>query len=188
MLDHIHQALGIPPDYRSNCGMPEHAECSNLVAIGNDAAGRPALLEAGTAEAWTRLQQAAAAAGHTLLLVSAFRSIDYQHQLFQRKLARGIAISDILKVNAAPGFSEHHSGRALDLACPDFPWLEESFERSPAFAWLQSRAADFGFRMSFPRNNPFGVLYEPWHWYYLGGKQQLIAGGGDKSAGTVVQQ
>lgn len=168
MLHDIHQQLGIPADYRQTCGMPEHQECNSLVPVGNDILGRPARLEAQAALAWNRMQMAAAIEGITLQLVSAYRSVDYQRQLIQRKLDRGLDISSILQVNVAPGFSEHHSGRALDLGCPDFQHLEESFESSPAFAWLQQHAGEFGFRLSFPRHNPFGVLYEPWHWYYIG--------------------
>jgi len=168
VLQVIHQQLGIPSDYGVRCGMPLQEECGDLVSVGADAFGRPAQLEAATAAAWNQLQQAAALAGHTLQLVSAFRSIDYQRQLFQRKLERGLAIADILKVNAAPGYSEHHSGRALDLGCDGYAHLEEEFERSPAFAWLTAHAREFGFRLSFPRDNPYGVLYEPWHWYFEG--------------------
>lgn len=160
--------LGIAPEYPQQCGMPLQAECPQLVDVGLDAFERPARLEANTAQAWYSMQAAAADAGITLQLVSAYRSYDYQKQLFLRKLARGERISDILKVNAAPGFSEHHSGRALDLNTPGCVPLEEDFETTTAFAWLQAHAADFGFRLSFPRANPFGVLYEPWHWYYSG--------------------
>ncbi|NND57300.1 MAG: D-alanyl-D-alanine carboxypeptidase family protein, partial [Xanthomonadales bacterium] len=37
-----------------------------------------------------------------------------------------------------------------------------------AFAWLTAHAKQFGFRMSFPRGNPHGVAYEPWHWAWRG--------------------
>ena len=168
MLHEIHATLGIPADYRERCGMPEHAECTSLVDVGPDAFGRPARLEAAAALAWKELQQAALYDGIELQLVSAFRSIDYQRELIQRKLERGEDIAAILQVNAAPGFSEHHSGRALDLGTPGHAHLEEVFEQSPAFAWLQRRAGEFGFRLSFPRNNRYGVMYEPWHWYYEG--------------------
>lgn len=168
MLQQIHEILGIPADYGLVCGMPEQPECGTLVEVGNDAFGRPARLETATAAAWQHLQQAALADGIELQLVSAFRSVDYQRQLIQRKLDRGQDITAILQVNAAPGFSEHHSGRALDIGCPGYPHLEEVFEQSPAFGWLQRRAGGFGFRLSFPRNNRFGVLYEPWHWYFQG--------------------
>jgi len=157
--------LGIASEYPQQCGMPMHPECPLLVDVGLDAFNRPARLEATTAEAWQALRAAAASAGVELQLVSAYRSYDYQKQLFLRKLARGDRIADILKVNAAPGFSEHHSGRALDLNTPGCPPLEEVFETTAAFAWLQANAADFGFRLSFPRTNAYGVVYEPWHWY-----------------------
>jgi len=100
--------------------------------------------------------------------ISGFRSHAYQLGIFRRKMARGQSISQILSVNAAPGFSEHHSGRALDIGTPGEPAAEESFERTAAFAWLQDRAATFGFRMSYPRDNPHGIVYEPWHWCWVG--------------------
>ena len=44
---------------------------------------------------------------------------------------------------------------------------EESFEATPAFDWLQRHAGASGFAMSYPRGNPHGIVYEPWHWRYL---------------------
>ena len=72
----------------------------------------------------------------------------------------------ILQVNAAPGFSEHHSGLALDIGTPGEPPAEETFEHTAAFAWLQSDAGQHGFAMSYPRDNPNGIVYEPWHWRF----------------------
>jgi D-alanyl-D-alanine carboxypeptidase len=101
--------------------------------------------------------------------ISGYRSHDYQLGIFERKLARGLTVDEILTVNAAPGYSEHHSGLALDIGTPDEPPAEESFERTPAFAWLRDHAAGHGFRMSYPRDNPHGIVYEPWHWAYAPG-------------------
>ena len=42
--------------------------------------------------------------------------------------------------------------------------LEEDFENTGAFDWLSRRASQFGFHLSYPRDNPHGVIYEPWHW------------------------
>ena len=99
--------------------------------------------------------------------ISGYRSHDYQLGIFERKLARGLTVDEILTVNAAPGYSEHHSGFALDIGAPDEPPAEESFERTPAFAWLGENAGDYGFAMSYPRDNPHGIVYEPWHWAFL---------------------
>ena len=165
-LDQIFQSLGIPATYASTCGMPLQPECTNLVDTELDVFGRQPRLDARAFAAWTQMKEAAARDGVTLQLVSAFRSIQYQRDLILRKLARGDSIAAILAVNAAPGYSEHHSGRALDIGTPGYAHLEIEFERSPAFAWLARHAANFGFHMSFPRDNAYGVQYEPWHWCY----------------------
>ena len=68
--------------------------------------------------------------------ISGYRSHDYQLGIFERKLARGQTVQQILTVNAAPGYSEHHSGNALDIGTPGEPPAEESFEATAAFAWL----------------------------------------------------
>ena len=88
--------------------------------------------------------------------------------LFERKRARGLSVEEILTVNAAPGYSEHHGGRALDIGTPDEPPAEESFERTRAFDWLRAEAGGHGFAMSYPRDNAHGIVYEPWHWCWHG--------------------
>ena len=117
-----------------------------------------------TAREWAAMQSAAADEGVTLLIVSGFRSIDYQARLIRKKLNAGQSVSEILAVNAAPGYSEHHTGRAIDIATPGSRPLTEEFEDSAAFRWLQKNAAEYGFSMSYPRNNRAGFVYEPWHW------------------------
>ena len=162
----IHRELGIPPGYSAVCGMSLQEECTNLVDTETDVFGRQPQLDAEAFAAWQAMQSAAATDGIVLQIVSAYRSFDYQKQLFMRKLARGDSLDTILQVNAAPGYSEHHTGRALDIGCPGFPYLEVIFENSPAFLWLQENAASFNFHMSFPQGNTRGIQYEPWHWCY----------------------
>ena len=98
------------------------------------------------------------------MIVSGFRSIEYQASLIRNKLESGQSLSEILAVNAAPGFSEHHTGHAIDIASPGSRPLTEEFEASTAFAWLQQEASRFGFSMTYPRENQQGFIYEPWHW------------------------
>ena len=157
-------ALGVPRDYGRSRGLRRVREARALEPIGSDAHGRDQWLIPRAARAWQRMRAGAAAGGIELHVVSAFRSIAYQLDLIRRKLAQDQSIEQILSVSAAPGYSEHHSGRALDLTTPGFAALEEEFERSAAFAWLSANAAHFGFRMSYPRGNRHGIVYEPWHW------------------------
>lgn len=162
------EELGIAGSYGRDHRLPLQPEAESLVSAGKDVYDRAQRLSPGAATAWRALRAAASGDGVTLQLVSAFRSVNYQAGLLRRKLEQGQELARILEVSAAPGFSEHHTGRALDLTTPGSPVLEEAFEETPAFDWLSAHAPDHGFRMSFPRNNRHGVLYEPWHWFYVG--------------------
>ena len=139
-----------------------------LEFAGKDRYQRALWLEYHTMQAWQRMQVYAKRDGVFLEAISGFRGHHYQMGIFKRKMASGQSISEILSVNAAPGFSEHHSGRALDISTLNEPAAEQSFEHTAAFNWLNTFAVDFGFRLSYPRNNIHGICYEPWHWYYLG--------------------
>jgi D-alanyl-D-alanine carboxypeptidase len=158
------QSLGIPVDYAHSHQLSVEPEPSLLTLAGLDRYRRPLWLQSGAANAWHQLVRAAASQGVSLEAVSGYRSSAYQCGIFERKLARGQSLADILAVNAAPGYSEHHSGRAIDISSAGEPSAEASFEGTPAFAWLQKHADSFGFAMSYPRGNPHGVIYEPWHW------------------------
>ncbi len=161
--------LGISGDsYASKTGLSWILEPTLLSYAGRDRYRRPLWLETQTAKLWLRMQHAAAKDQTALQAISGFRSHAYQAGIFARKIARGLTIQQILTVNAAPGFSEHHSGRALDISTPGLAAAEESFEHSQAFEWLTRHAADFGFRLSYPRDNIHGITYEPWHWYWQG--------------------
>ena len=102
------------------------------------------------------------------MIPSGYRGIEYQAGLIRKKIEAGQVIEDILKVNTAPGHSEHHTGQAVDIATPGSRPLTEEFEDTDAFRWLESRAIEFGFSMTYPRDNPWGVIYEPWHWSLKG--------------------
>jgi D-alanyl-D-alanine carboxypeptidase len=84
--------------------------------------------------------------------------------LIRNKLVAGHDITDILRTNAAPGFSQHHTGRAIDIATPGARPLTEDFATTSAFEWLIVQAGRFGFGMPYTRSNRFGIAYEPWHW------------------------
>ena len=157
-------ALGLDDSYAQRTGLEMVAEPDWLALAGFDRYRRPLWLVEPAARAWTHMQAAARRDGIVLEAISGYRSHDYQLGIFERKLARGLTVEEILEVNAAPGYSEHHSGRALDISTPGEPAAEESFEATPAFGWLTGNASAHGFNMSYPRDNPHGIVYEPWHW------------------------
>ena len=157
--------LGIDAQaYADRTGLALEPEPDWLAFAGFDRYRRALWLRRDAARAWLAMRDAAMRDGVVLEAISGYRSHDYQLGIFERKQARGLAVEEILAVNAAPGFSEHHSGQALDIGTPGEPPAEESFEATPAFDWLQRNAATHGFAMSYPRDNPHGIVYEPWHW------------------------
>ena len=146
--------------------LPAHQRSCRLVETGEDMFSRICRMHPATWQAFEQMVNDAYQDGIELNVVSAYRDYAYQAQLITKKLDQGQDILDILKVNAAPGYSEHHSGRALDLNTPGCEPLSEAFENTAAFAWLQTNASLYGFNMSYPRNNSDGIIYEPWHWCY----------------------
>lgn len=164
------QQLGLDADaYADESGLSLEPEPVLLHHAGRDRFARPLWLRRSAAQGWRRMQRHAARDGIALDAISGYRSHAYQLGIFERKLARGQRVEEILQVNAAPGFSEHHSGLALDIGTPGEPPAEESFEHTDAFAWLQQHGAEHGFQLSYPRGNPHGIVYEPWHWRWHGG-------------------
>lgn len=171
----LHGELGISADYGSVEGLPFYPEAAELIEVGPNLVGRMQSLTPITAQAWQSMVKHAAGAGIQLLIVSGFRSFDYQAELIRRKIGAGQVIDEILTVNAAPGFSQHHTGAAIDIASPGCRPLTEEFETSTAFEWLTENAATFGFSMTYPRDNSFGFVYEPWHWAHASGNSAETA-------------
>ena len=159
-------SCGIAPELieRRSLYLCNEATGLELAETGED--GRQFMLLPEAARAWKEMVAAAAREGVALRLASAFRSLDRQVEILRGKLAEGVSLDEILRESAPPGYSEHHTGRAIDVTTPGSPGLEEVFENTEAFRWLTRRAHEFGFRLSFPRGNRYGYAYEPWHWFY----------------------
>jgi LAS superfamily LD-carboxypeptidase LdcB len=99
-------------------------------------------VEARTARAFTAMAEAAANDGVELELTSGFRTNERQAELYDEY------VHDAGALAAKPGYSNHQSGRALDINC----WNWSVYE------WLTAHAARYGFKRTVPG--------EPWHWEY----------------------
>ena len=151
----------------------KEAPQSELEAIGNDGGIR---LRHAAAKAYREMAAAAQQEGVSLTPISAFRTIDDQKYLyFDVKAQRGQNPSERAKVSAPPGYSEHHTGYAIDVGDANVPAtnLSQGFDQTAAFRWLEANAPRFSFEVSFPKDNKQGVSYEPWHWRYVGDSDSL---------------
>lgn len=165
-IDEQLNELGISLDSLQARKLPLYEEAKTLCLAEVDDQGREHLLIEEACIAWRELKTAAQQDGEEIFIVSAFRSISRQCEIIRSKLNNGMIIEDIIKVCAPPGFSEHHSGCAIDLSTVGVEMLSEEFENTTAFQWLKCNAHRYGFRLSYPRDNLAGYLYEPWHWKY----------------------
>lgn len=162
------EALGIPADYPASRNLQLQPEATELVSVGTNDEGREVLLTPAAATAWKTMVGRAEVYGIALIPLSGFRGVDRQSEIIRGKLALGEAIEDILCTMAPPGYSEHHTGCAIDIGTRGVLPLEEAFATTAAYAWLARHGGHFGFRMSYPRNNRQGFIYEPWHWFFQG--------------------
>lgn len=162
------ERLGINQNYGIQHQLPIQTPPKRLTSAGKDCFDRSQRLTPMTLKAWQKMRAAAGQDNMELQMVSAYRDLDYQIGIVQRKLEQGQLITDILKVSAAPGFSEHHTGRAMDLNTPDCIPVEDEFADTDAYQWLQQNAGHFGFIESYPQNNIHKIAWEPWHWCYQG--------------------
>ena len=113
--------------------------------------------------------------GAKLYIISAYRTDATQTRLFNNEvnsvkrdypsLSQEEAEIKAATEVARPGTSEHQLGLAVD-----FNSVEQSFENTKAFKWLQKNCTDYGFilRYSASKLDITGVIYEPWHYRYVG--------------------
>ncbi len=162
----IHAELGIPRELIVSRGLSPFDEAESLVLaeVGED--GREHFLSPSAASAWHALRSAASRDGVSLSIISAFRSIERQAEIIRRKLSKGASIEEILGASAPPGYSQHHTGRAIDVSTPGSRALEIEFDKTEAYSWLLANARQFEFSLPYPLHNNLGYQYEPWHWCY----------------------
>ncbi|MDR0475195.1 MAG: M15 family metallopeptidase [Treponema sp.] len=129
-----------------------------------DASRRGLMLRAAAAASLGEMAAAARAEGHTLTASSAYRSYEYQIQVYERNVREmGKEAAD--RESAAPGFSQHQLGLTVD-----FGPIDDSFARTRESRWLAANASLFGWSLSYPADLEAvtGYRWESWHYRYVG--------------------
>lgn len=135
-------------------------------------------------DSYQEFSKAASQAGYPLVIISAYRSISDQKQVFDGRVAQYMsqgmdeeqAQDKTKETSTEPGHSEHHTGLALDIV--DESWqqnytqtvLEEDFGQEDSAKWLAEHASDYGFILRYPEGKEeiTKINYEPWHFRYVG--------------------
>lgn len=135
------------------------------------------MLRKEAAEALERLFEAAERDGIYLAGVSGYRSHATQKALFDRYVKRD-GYEKARTYSALPGTSEHETGLAIDVSGSDGKCAAaDCFGDTQEAAWLERRAAEFGFIIRYPdgKSDITGYQYEPWHLRYVGELAAQIA-------------
>lgn len=135
-------------------------------------------LDSRAAPYMTAMLDAAKKDGVNIGMVCGYRSRETQQGLFEDKISRVIktgvasanASSAAAQVVAPPGYSEHETGLAADLAYNGNSYLDSSYENTPAFTWLSAHAVEYGFILRYPKDKVSVTQYdyEPWHYRFVG--------------------
>jgi zinc D-Ala-D-Ala carboxypeptidase len=169
------RAVQLAPTSRSLLGHRafEEAPEDDLVAL---SANNSIRLRSSAATQFEAMTQAARRDGLRLVPLSGYRSHSEQESIFfGLKAQRGQDAQTRAEVSAPPGYSEHHTGYAIDVGDGNQAGthLNEAFADTPVYAWMAENAVRFDFELSFPPDNFQGVDFEPWHWRYVGDRHSL---------------
>ena len=96
-----------------------------------------------------------------LIVDSGCRSVGFQIRIIKNRLYAGEEYQKVSNYVAPPGYSQHHSGLAVDF----FP-SEALFAKSKEYLWLKNNAANFGFYEAYPEDSTGYIPWESWHWIF----------------------
>lgn len=111
-------------------------------------------------DAFKKLANDAKKEGHTIVILSSYRTYEYQEKLWNKDKDDDYV--------ARPGASEHVTGLAMDVS--DFNDKNDSFKDTESYIWMINNCHKYGFILRYPegKENITGYSYEAWHYRYVG--------------------
>ena len=159
-----------------NTNLPFAEEPSPALADADEASGIQ--LEAEAAAAYQKMAAAAAEDGVALVLTAGYQDADARSAAYetqkQQYLEKGKteeeAASLAADIQPPAECNDHGTGYAADILSTDYPTRDTGFDTTRAYEWLTAYAAEYGFILRYPqdRQAATGVVFEPWHWRYVG--------------------
>lgn len=130
-------------------------------------------------KALTDMFDAAAKDNVWFWVASGYRSVEDQEEILERAVRENVeegmteqkAREEALRTIQRPGYSEHHTGLAVDLND-----VSDNFEKTEAYRWLSEHGAEYGFiqRYKSHKTEITGIDRESWHYRYVG-KEHAMA-------------
>lgn len=120
------------------------------------------------------------AEGLEFVVCSAYRTVEYQQHLFDTQVAayqeQGATYEDAYSRTATEiakaGCSEHNTGLAVDIVAKSYQILDEQQAETLEMQWLMENCEKYGFILRYPKDKQdiTKIIYEPWHFRYVGEK------------------
>lgn len=130
------------------------------------------------AESLMDMIHAAREDGYYIYILSSYRDMDKQIDLYEAEVdkwvrqgySKSAAEEKAGTIVAFPGTSEHHLGLAVDLVSSEHVKLDQDAEKTKGYQWLVAHCQEYGFILRYPNNKSdvTGIIYEPWHFRYVG--------------------
>lgn len=127
-----------------------------------------------------KMLEDAQAEGLNMNICSAYRSYEDQKIVFNDTMQEWVnqgysyldAYNETSKSVAVPGYSEHATGLALDITSQEYQMLDDQQAETAEAKWLAKNCYKYGFILRFPpeKIGTTGIVYEPWHYRYVGKK------------------
>ena len=111
----------------------------------------------------------ARAEGLSVFLSSGYRGFEEQQYLFNRKVEQ-YGEEKAATIVSRPGTSEHQTGLACDITDEYYELKDESLENTALYQWMSKHCQEYGFIVRYPKDREeiTGIIYEPWHFRYVG--------------------
>ena len=155
--------------------LPDDWEETVELADAKDFEGGTIQVEKEALEQFNKLKEDLHKEGVEIVLDSAYRSVKRQQDLWDEWSADPEKGPEyVKKYVAVPGYSEHHTGLAIDIAIEKDGKViydnDEMIAEKEIFAKIHSKLADYGFILRYleGREDSTGYTYEPWHFRYVG--------------------
>ena len=159
-----------------NNNLPLSADPAPALAVADDATGQQ--LEQAAAGAYRAMADAAGQVGIRLTLEGGYQTAEQAKQDFDARkqgyLDGGMddaqADARAASIVPRPGCNERVTGLAALILAEGYDTLDTGFANTDAFRWLSAYAADYGFILRWPedRQAATGMVFQPWHWRYVG--------------------
>ncbi len=143
---------------------------NNLVTINNIYLNDNPKINQDIVPYFIMMKKSAKEEGYDILIDSGYRSYKMQQDIWDLYVKEK-GIEETQDIVALPGYSEHQTGLAIDVALIiNGCYITQIDDSYDAIKWLFNNSYKYGFILRYPKNKEdiTGYKFEPWHYRFVG--------------------